>query len=186
MGILGENGALQLIECLTWSVSFDIFMDNISHLFICLSTLKLTTLEQHLRSTKICYANALSLGTNGCKKRNVATLNSANQAKKQCNFDSGWSEWQQCNLHSFFLNLVNLRDLFGVKTKLKKNIFKNNNQISSTVITRAWVLSTEWNRTWLSIGILIKKWRYFPFVWMVNVVIQGAWVLYRISKNKGD
>ena len=102
MGILGENGALQLIECLTWSVSFDVFMDNISHLFICLSTLKLTTLEQHLRSTKICYANALSLGTNGCKKRNVATLNSANQAKKQCNFDSGWSEWQQCNLHSFF------------------------------------------------------------------------------------
>ena len=102
MGILGENGALQLIECLTWSVSFDVFMDNISHLFICLSTLKLTTLEQHLRSTKICYANALSLGTNGCKKRNVATLNSANQAKKQCNFDSGWLEWQQWDFYSFF------------------------------------------------------------------------------------
>ena len=36
------------------------------------------------------------------KKSNVATLNSAHQAKKQCNFDSGWLERQQCDLHSFF------------------------------------------------------------------------------------
>ena len=35
------------------------------------------------------------------KKRNAATLNSAHQAKKQCNFDSGWLERQQCDLHSF-------------------------------------------------------------------------------------
>ena len=35
-----------------------------------------------------------------------------------------------------FLNLVNLRDLFGVGTKLKESIFKNNNQINSTVTTR--------------------------------------------------
>ena len=33
-------------------------------------------------------ANALSLGTNGSKKRSVATLNSTHQAKKQCNFGS--------------------------------------------------------------------------------------------------
>ena len=26
------------------------------------------------------------------KKRNVPTLNSAHQAKKQCNFESGWLE----------------------------------------------------------------------------------------------
>ena len=36
------------------------------------------------------------------KKWNVATLNSTNQAKKQCNFDSGWLERQQGGLHSFF------------------------------------------------------------------------------------
>ena len=29
------------------------------------------------------------------KKRNVATLNSSHQAKKQCNFDSRWLEQQQ-------------------------------------------------------------------------------------------
>ena len=32
----------------------------------------------------------------------MATLNSAYQAKKQCNFDSGWSEQQQGSFHSFF------------------------------------------------------------------------------------
>ena len=35
---------------------------------------------------------------------NVATLNSAHQAKKavQCNHDSGWLERQHCILHNFF------------------------------------------------------------------------------------
>ena len=32
----------------------------------------------------------------------------------------------------------------------------------------------------------MKKWWWFPFVWMVDVVIQGAWVLYRINKDKDD
>ena len=75
---------------------------TISHLFVCFPTLELTTFEQHLCSTKLVYANALSLGKNSCKKRKVATLNSAHQAKKQWNFDSGWLERQQCDLHSFF------------------------------------------------------------------------------------
>ena len=39
------------------------------------------------------------------------------------------------------------RDLFGVGAKLKKSIFKNNNQINSTVRTRKWILSAEWMRT---------------------------------------
>ena len=30
----------------------------------------------------------------------------------------------------------------------------------------------------------MKKSWWFPFVWMVDVVIQGAWVLYRINKEK--
>ena len=42
------------------------------------------------------------------------------------------------------------RDSLGVGTKLKESIFKNNNQINSTFTTRAWVLSTEWIRTWYS------------------------------------
>ena len=70
--------------------------------------------------------------------------------------------------------------------KIEKNIFISNNQISSTVTTRTWVFSTEWTRTWPSISIPMKKWWWFPFVWMVDVFIQGAWVLYRINKDKGD
>ena len=38
------------------------------------------------------------------------------------------------------------RDLFGVGAKSKKSIFKNNNQINSTVRTRKWILSAEWMR----------------------------------------
>ena len=56
------------------------------------------------------------------------------------------------------LNLANLRDLFVVETKLKGSIFENNNQIIYSVITRTWVLSTEWIRTWPSTG-LVSEWK---------------------------
>ena len=49
---------------------------SISHAFVCLPTLELTTFEQQVRSTRKGYTNALSLGTNSCKK-------SAHQVKKQ-------------------------------------------------------------------------------------------------------
>ena len=67
-----------------------------------------------------------------------------------------------------------------------KNKFKNNNQISSTVTTSTWALSTEWTRTWPSIGIQMKKCWCFQFVWIWDVVIQGAWIFYRINKDKSD
>ena len=85
---LGDNVVLRLMECLTPTVSFDLFMDNYFtsfRLFVCLPTLELTTFEQEVCSTKIGYANTLSSGTNSCKKRNVATLNSAAHIKqKRC------------------------------------------------------------------------------------------------------
>ena len=81
---------------------------------------------------------------------------------------------------------MNLRDLFGVGTKLKKKMFKNNKQIGSTVTTRIWVLSTEWTSTCKSMGIQMKQWWWFPFVWTVDVFIQGALVLYRINKDKDN
>ena len=30
----------------------------------------------------------------------------------------------------------------------------------------------------------MKKWWWYPFVWVVDVVLQGAWVLYRINKDE--
>ena len=40
---------------------------TISHLFVCLPTLELTTFDQQVCSAKVGYTNALSLGTNSCK-----------------------------------------------------------------------------------------------------------------------
>ena len=79
---------MRLMEYLTPTGSFDLFMDNYFtsfRLFVHLSTLKLTTLKQEVRSTKIGYGNTLSLETNSCIKRNLATLNIAAHAKqKRC------------------------------------------------------------------------------------------------------
>ena len=52
---LGENVVLRLMECLTPTVSFDIFM-NISHLFVSLPTLELTTFEQ-----QVCSASKITI-----------------------------------------------------------------------------------------------------------------------------
>ena len=74
------------MECLTPTVSFDLFMDNYFtsfRLFVCLPTLELTTFEQEVCSTKIGYANTLSSGTNSYKKRNAATLNTAEHIKQK-------------------------------------------------------------------------------------------------------
>ena len=68
---LGESVVLRLMECLTSTVSFDIFVDDLMicgwHLFVYLPTSELTTFEQKECSLKMGYANVLSLGTNNCK-----------------------------------------------------------------------------------------------------------------------
>ena len=35
-------------------------------------------------------------------------------------------------------------------------------------------------------GIRMRTWWCSPFVWTVDVVLQGAWVLYRVNKDEGD
>ena len=83
---LGEKVVLWLMKCLCPAVSFDKFMNNNFTSFCQLTLLELRTFEQHVCSTKICYANVLSLETNSCEKRNFATLDSVDQAKNLCNF----------------------------------------------------------------------------------------------------
>ena len=51
--------------------------------FRLLTHLGLTTSEQRVCSTKIGYANALSLRTNSTKKGNMVGFNSAHQPKKR-------------------------------------------------------------------------------------------------------
>ena len=68
---LGENVVLRLLECL-----------SISHLFVCLSTFELVTFKQQVSSTKIGYANLLSLGTNSCKKKELGHCEPRISSKK--------------------------------------------------------------------------------------------------------
>ena len=76
---------------------------------------------------------------------------------------------------------MNLRDLYGVGTKLKNNIFKNNSQINSVVTNMGFV--NRMDQYVVKYWYPNEKWWWFPFVSMVDVVIQGALVLYRINKN---
>ena len=128
------------MECLTPTVSFDLSMDNYFtsfRLFLCLPTLELTTLKQEVCSRKIDYVNALSLGTNSCKKRNVTTSNNAAHIKQKCcaACAAGKNEKRVLHIASSESCQPN-RNLFGVAIKLKESIFKSNNQNNSTVTTR--------------------------------------------------
>ena len=100
MGIrrkLGENVVLGLMECLTLAFSFDVFMNNYFTYF------RLLTLGvKRIRATGVVNKNRwrkcpiYHCEQTAAKKKkkttNVATLNSANQAKKQFNFGTGWLE----------------------------------------------------------------------------------------------
>ena len=82
---------------------------TISRLFVCLPTLELETFEPQVCSTKIDYAQMQTAAKETKRDQVVAQL---------------------------FLNFVSLRDLFGVKTKLKDSLLKSNNQINTTFVTR--------------------------------------------------
>ena len=106
-----------------------------------------------------------SVGTNSRKKRNVATLYRAHQAKKVVQLWQWlvWTTSEWCTL--LLLNFLNLRDLFGVWTKLKESIFKNNNQFNSTVTTRTWFFFDRMDQNVFKYktGIRMKKWWWSPF-----------------------
>ena len=100
---LGENVVLRLMKCLTPSATFDIFRDNYFTSFCLFTRLGVN----NIRATRLLNKNKLPkctiIGDKQLqKKRKVATLNRVHEAKKQCNFDSGWLERQRCNLHRYF------------------------------------------------------------------------------------
>ena len=106
-------------------------------------------------------------GDKQLQKKNVATLNSAHQPKQKTKKTEtltmvGWNNnravYEASQFTKLLLNLLKLRDLFSVWTKLNKSIFKDNNQINSIITTRGWVLMTEWPRTWPSTGLL-SEWK---------------------------
>ena len=128
------------MECLARTVSFDLFMDSYFtsfRPFVCLpTTLELTKFEQEMCSTKIGYANTLSPGTNSCKERNLATLNSAADIKqKRCLTCVASQNDSRALYRASFKSCQPNKNLLSVGTKLKESIFKSNNQINLTVTT---------------------------------------------------
>ena len=121
---LGDN-VLLLMQCLTPTVSFDLFMDNYFtsfRLFVCLPSLELIIFEQEVCSTKIGYANTLSSGRNSCKKnkkRGHLEQRSARQAKTLCNL-YGWLEWHQGALHRFFWILPTYQKFVRLWNKVER------------------------------------------------------------------
>ena len=87
------------------------------------STLELTTFEQEVWPTKISYTNRLSSGTNSCKKRIVATLNSAEHIKqKHCvTCVAGQNDSRALYIASSESCKPD-RNRFGFETKLKEYI----------------------------------------------------------------
>ena len=81
---LGENVVLRLIECLTSSVSSEIFMDSYFTTFRLLTHLGVNNIQatRVLDKNRLCKETILG---DKQPQRNVAILNSAHQAKKQCN-----------------------------------------------------------------------------------------------------
>ena len=78
---LGENVVLRLVDCLTPTVSFDVFMDNYFTYFCLLIHLGVIIIQ----ATGVLNKNRLRKYTNGQtapRKRNAATLNGAAYLQK--------------------------------------------------------------------------------------------------------
>ena len=164
---LGDNVVLRLMECLTPPVSFYLFMNHYFtsfRLFVCLP-LELTTFEQEVCSTKIGYANTLSSGTNSCKKRNVATLNSAAHIKqKRCETCvAGQNDSSELYIASSE-SCQHSRNLFWNKVERKYIQEQQPNQFHCYNQNMGFVKRMAQNVAKHRIGIRMKKWWWYPFV----------------------
>ena len=72
--------------------------------------------------TKIGYANALSLGTDNCKKRIMAVLNSAAHIKQKSSVTCKVGYGDSRAVYIASSESCQPRDLFGLGTKFKENI----------------------------------------------------------------
>ena len=131
---LGESVFLRLMECLTLTVFFvvffDIFMDNYFTSFRLLTHLGVNNIWATSVPNN---ANTLSLGANNCKKKKRGRFEQRTSSKKEMQL------WRWNDSRAVYIvssESCEPKSFFGVGTKLKECIFKNNNQISSTVTTR--------------------------------------------------
>ena len=79
------------MECLTPSIRFETFMDNYFTSFCLLTHVGVNKIQATCVRNKNSLRKCTIIRDKQLKKRNLTTLNSVHQAKKQCN---GWLEQQ--------------------------------------------------------------------------------------------
>ena len=86
------------------------------------------------------------------------------------------------------LNLANLTETCSALEKIeRKYIYKQkSNQFHCYNQSMSLVKRMDQKVAKHRIGISMKKWWWYPFVWMVDIVLQGVWVLHCIKWDKGD
>ena len=107
------------------------------------------------------------------QKKNVVIFNSAHQAKKQCNFDSVWLEQQQVAYEHICKKVYAIQE-------------QQLNQLQCYNQSMGFVARIDHNVTKYRTDIRIKKYWWSMFVCLVDVVLQGVWVLYHINKDEDD
>ena len=100
---LGDNVALRLMECLTPTFSFDLFMDNYFTSFRLLTHLGVNNIRGRgvFNKNSVCKYTIIGDKHLEKKERGHFEYCSVHQAKTLCNL-CGWLERQQSALHSFF------------------------------------------------------------------------------------
>ena len=122
-----------LVECLTPTASFDIFMDNYFTSFRLLTRIGVSS----IRAT-IDYANTLSLGTNSCKKEERGHFVQRIGYKANSSVTSVVGQNDSRTVYIASSDSCQPKRFVWCWNKVERK-FKNNNQISSTVTTRTWI-----------------------------------------------
>ena len=122
-------------------------------------------------------------GQTAAEKRNVVTLNSAHKIKSNVTLpvvgknDSN-AVYIACS------ESCETKRFVRCWNKVEESIFKNNNEINSTVTTKSWVLSKDWTRTCPNTG-MVSKWKWWSsFGLMVDVVLQVCEYCIILTKTK--
>ena len=123
------------------------------------------------------------------KKWNMATLKRAHQAKKQCSVTL--TVVRQNNSRAVYIasyESCEPKRFSRCCNKVERKYIqeKQPNQIYCCIQNMGFVNRMDQSMANYRIVIQMKKYCWSPFVGMVDVVLQGARVLYRINKDVGD
>ena len=164
-------------------------MITISQLFVCLPSLELTTLGQQVCSTKTGYAMHFHWGQTAAKKgtwllwtvhinqKSSVTLTVVGKNESRAVFYIVSSE--SCKYKRFVWRW----------NKVEKKMYSRKRTKSIPLLESEHGFcqkKKDQNVAKYSNGIQMKKWWWSPFIWMVDIVLQFVWVLYRIKKDEGD